>query len=217
MGACTGSSIGYSEQIGRDEMCRIGQILFERGLAAGAAGNMSCALDNGNFLVTPTGSSMGALDSATLSLVNSEGQLISGKKPTKEVKFHLAVMRNNPEIKAIVHLHSTYATAYACLEGMNNTDALKPMTPYTVMRLGQVQITPYRKPGSELIASDLAAVAAGHKAFLLANHGLVTGGKDLEEAMNNACELEESCKLFFITRGCDVRYLTADEIAELQH
>ena len=124
-------------------------------------------------------------------------------------------MQNNPEIKAIIHLHSTYATAYACLDGLDPHDAIKPITPYVVMRLGKVQVTPYRKPGSPLIAEDLAKVAAGNKAFLLSNHGMVVGGKTLEDALNNAQELEETCKLYFITRGAPVRHLTADEIAEL--
>lgn len=204
-----------TEQELRNEMCRIGGILFERGLAAGSAGNMSVLLPDGNFLVTPTGSSLGHLEPENLSKVRANSELLSGPKPTKEAKFHIAVMQNNDAIKAIIHLHSTYSTAYACLDNLNWENAIRPMTPYLVMKLGQVVITPYRKPGSPLIAGDLAKVAAGHKAFLLANHGMVVGGKTLEDALNNAQELEESCKLYFLTSGKSVRYLTEEEIKEL--
>ncbi len=203
------------EASAREHMCSIGKALLAQGLVAGAAGNMSCLLPDGTFLVTPTGSSLGSLDATNLSKVSADNELLSGAKPTKESRFHIAVMQNNPEIKAIIHLHSTYATAYACLDGLDPHDAIKPITPYVVMRLGKVQVTPYRKPGSPLIAEDLAKVAAGNKAFLLSNHGMVVGGKTLEDALNNAQELEETCKLYFITRGAPVRHLTAEEIAEL--
>ena len=199
----------------RNDLCFAGKVLFDRGLTNGAAGNMSIALPDGNFIVTPTGSALGNLDPVSLSKIDAQGNLLSGDKPTKEVPFHLALYRVNPQIKAIIHLHSSYSTAYACLDNLDPTDALRPMTPYLVMRLGKVLLTPYRKPGSKLIADDIEAVGAGHKAFLLANHGMVVGGKDMNDALNNTQELEESCKLYFLTKGSKVRYLSADEIAEL--
>ena len=141
--------------------------------------------------------------------------MLSGKKPTKEVPFHIALYKVNPSVKAIIHLHSSYSTAYACLDGLDPMNAIKPMTPYLVMRLGKVIMTPYRKPGSTLIADDISKVGAGNKAFLLANHGMVVGGKDMNDALNNAQELEESCKLYFLTKGSNIRYLTDADIKEL--
>ena len=141
--------------------------------------------------------------------------MLSGKKPTKEVPFHIALYKVNPSVKAIIHLHSSYSTAYACLDGLDPMNAIKPMTPYLVMRLGKVIVTPYRKPGSALIADDISKVGAGNKAFLLANHGMVVGGKDMNDALNNAQELEESCKLYFLTKGSNIRYLTDADIKEL--
>ena len=199
----------------REDLVRVGHILFERGLTNGSAGNMSVALEDGSFIATPTGSSLGQLDAEELSKVDTEGTLLSGKKPTKEVLFHLALYKANPEVKAIIHLHSTYSTAYACLAGLDPANAIRPMTPYIVMRLGKVLLLPYHKPGSIEIANDLSKVAAGHKAFLLANHGMIVGGKSMTDALNNAEELEESCKLFFLTKGLDVNYLTEAEIDEL--
>ncbi len=199
----------------RNDLVRVGHILFERGLTNGSAGNMSVALEDGTFLATPTGASLGQLNGEELSKIDASGLLIAGKKPTKEVPFHLALYKANPEVKAIIHLHSTYSTAYACLANLDPTNAIRPMTPYIVMRLGKVLLLPYHKPGSIEIANDLSKVAAGHKAFLLANHGMIVGGKSITDALNNAEELEESCKLFFLTKGLDVNYLTPTEIDEL--
>lgn len=199
----------------RNDLVRVGHILFERGLTNGSAGNMSVALDDGTFIATPTGSSLGQLNAEELSKVDANGLLITGAKPTKEVPFHLALYQANPEVKAIIHLHSTYSTAYACLAGLDPTNAICPMTPYIVMRLGKVILLPYHKPGSVEIANDLSKVAAGHKAFLLANHGMIVGGKSMTDALNNAEELEESCKLYFLTKGLNVKHLTKDEIDEL--
>ena len=199
----------------REEMVQAGRLLLERGLTNGAAGNMSIALGDGTFIVTPTGSSLGHLRAEELSRIDAGGALLSGHKPTKEVPFHIALYEVNPTVKAIVHLHSSFATAYACLDGLDATNAIRPMTPYCVMRLGEIALLPYRKPGSVLIAKDLRKVGANHKAFLLANHGLIVGGKDMTDAVNNAFELEESCKLYFLTSGLSVRYLTEDDIAEL--
>ena len=199
----------------REDLARAGRILFERGLTNGAAGNMSVALPDGNFIVTPTGCSLGHLNIDELSKVDANGTLLSGKKPTKEVPFHIALYKVNPSVKAIIHLHSSYSTAYACLDGLDPMKAIKPMTPYLVMRLGKVIMTPYRKPGSTLIADDISKVGAGNKAFLLANHGMVVGGKDMNDALNNAQELEESCKLYFLTKGSNIRYLTDADIKEL--
>lgn len=199
----------------RNDLVRVGHILFERGLTNGSAGNMSVALDDGTFIATPTGSSLGQLNIEDLSKIDAKGLLISGAKPTKEVPFHLALYQANPEVKAIIHLHSTYSTAYACLAGLDPANAICPMTPYIVMRLGKVILLPYHKPGSVEIANDLSKVAAGHKAFLLANHGMIVGGKSMTDALNNAEELEESCKLYFLTKGLNVKHLTKDEIDEL--
>lgn len=194
-----------------------GKTLYERGYASGAAGNMSQLLPDGTVVATPTGSCLGQLVKDELSIVDMEGNLLSGKKATKEVKFHLAIYQNNPEVKSVVHLHCCYCTAYACLKDLDPQNAIRPVTPYVVMRMGTVPLIPYYKPGSIHLAEDIAKVAAGHKAFLMANHGMITCGKSLTEAVNNAEELEAACQTFFLLQGVKdrIHYLSADEIAEL--
>ncbi len=200
------------------EFVATGKTLYDRGYATGSAGNMSAVLPDGTVVATPTGSCLGRLDPNNLSIVDREGNLLSGPKATKEVLFHLAIYRKNPEQQAVVHLHCSYCTAYACLKDLNPQSVLQPITPYVVMRMGDVPLIPYYKPGSIHLAEDIEAVAAGHNAFLMANHGMITCGRTLNEAMCNAEELEASCKLYFLLRGEQerIRYLSEAEIQELR-
>lgn len=201
-----------------NEFVEVGRILYERGYATGSAGNMSAVLPDGTVVCTPTGSCLGRLDPKNLSIVDMEGNLLSGPKATKEVLFHLAIYRNNPDQKAVVHLHCCYCTAYACLKDLDPVSVLRPVTPYVVMRMGDVPLIPYYKPGSIHLAEDIGAVAAGHNAFLMANHGMITCGRTLNEAMCNAEELEASCKLYFLLKGEEsrIRYLNDEQIQELR-
>ncbi|WP_300002235.1 3-oxo-tetronate 4-phosphate decarboxylase [uncultured Cedecea sp.] len=204
-----------SELQARLDMVKLGASFFQRGYATGSAGNLSLLLEDGNLLATPTGSCLGELSVDTLSKVTMSGEWLSGDKPSKEVSFHRAIYQNDPECKAIVHLHSTYLTALSCLEGLNTEDAIRPFTPYVVMRVGKVPVVPYYRPGDARLGEDLGKLASSYKAFLLANHGPVVTGKNLRAAADNMEELEETAKLIFILGERKIRYLTESEIAEL--
>ncbi|XAW87784.1 aldolase [Vibrio sp. CDRSL-10 TSBA] len=205
-----------TEQQLREQMVRLARSMFERGYATGGAGNLSLKLPDGNFLATPTGSSFGRLVAEELSVVDIEGNLISGKRASKEVAFHLAIYRNNPNCNAIVHLHSTYLTALSCLDNLDSDNAIRPFTPYYVMRIGQLPVIPYLRPGEPRIAEELAKRAADYRAFLLANHGPVVTGSDLEDAVDNAEELEETARLMFLLDKHPIRYLTDAEVEDLK-
>ncbi|EHK90897.1 aldolase [Aggregatibacter actinomycetemcomitans] len=198
-------------------MVQLGHSFYERGYTVGGAGNLSTRLDENRILVTPTGSSLGRLEEARLSILDMEGNLLEGDKPSKESVFHLAMYHKNPECKAIVHLHSTYLTALSCLENLDPQNAIKAFTPYYVMRVGSLPVIPYYRPGSPRIAEELEARALSGKAFLLANHGVVVTGKDLLDAADNTEELEEAAKLFFLLQGQPIRYLNDDEVNELKN
>ncbi|MBN6064657.1 aldolase [Aggregatibacter actinomycetemcomitans] len=198
-------------------MVRLGHSFYERGYTVGGAGNLSTRLDGNRILVTPTGFSLGRLEEARLSILDMEGNLLEGDKPSKESVFHLAMYHKNPECKAIVHLHSTYLTALSCLENLDPQNAIKAFTPYYVMRVGSLPVIPYYRPGSPRIAEELEARALSGKAFLLANHGVVVTGKDLLDAADNTEELEEAAKLFFLLQGQPIRYLNDDEVNELKN
>lgn len=159
------SDFAKVEQSLREEMTRIASSFFQRGYATGSAGNLSLLLPDGNLLATPTGSCTGNLDPQRLSKVTADGEWLSGDKPSKEVLFHLALYRNNPRCKAVVHLHSTWSTALSCQEGLDSNNVIRPFTPYVVMRMGNVPLVPYYRPGDKRIAQDLAELAADNQAF----------------------------------------------------
>ncbi|MCZ4311297.1 aldolase [Vibrio atlanticus] len=199
----------------REEFVAFCHSLFVRGYATGGAGNVSLRLPSGHILTTPTGSSLGRLHMDRLSVVSMDGEHLSGDRPSKEAEFHLALYREKPECGAIVHLHCTALTAISCMEDLDYSNALKACTPYYIMRVGQLPVVPYYKPGDARIARDLARLASNNNAFLLANHGPVICGKDIADAVDNAEELEESAKLAMMLKGHQVRYLTAEEQQEL--
>lgn len=136
-----------NEQQAREDMVKLGASFFQRGYATGSAGNLSLKLADGTLLATPTGSCLGELNAERLSKVSLEGEWISGDKPSKEISFHRAIYLNNSECEAVVHLHCLYLTALSCLRGLDCRNAIKPFTPYVVMRVGDVPVVPYYRPG----------------------------------------------------------------------
>lgn len=209
--------LAKEEQFARDEIVRIGKSFFERGYATGSAGNLSILLsDNRTVIATPTGSCLGTLESEKLSKVTIDGEWLSGDKPSKEVIFHRAIYQENLGHRAIVHLHCTYLTALSCLENLDPKNAIKPFTPYVVMRVGEIPVVPYYRPGDSMLAHDLGRLAPEYKAFLLANHGPVVTGETLQIAADNLEEMEDAAKLYFILQGSQIRYLTDAQINELK-
>lgn len=205
-----------TEQQAREEVVRLGASFFQRGYATGSAGNLSMRLEDGTLLATPTGSCLGELVADRLSKVTPEGEWIGGDKPSKEISFHRAIYLNNPQAGAIVHLHCLYLTALSCLEGLDTQNCIRPFTPYVVMRVGDVPVVPYYRPGDARLGEDLAKLAPHYKAFLLANHGPVVVGKTLREAADNTEELEETARLIFTLGDRPIRYLNDAEVAELR-
>ncbi|MFU2078042.1 aldolase [Avibacterium endocarditidis] len=199
------------------EMVNLARSFYERGYSVGGAGNLSVRLDENRILVTPTGSSLGRLVAEKLSVVDMQGNWVAGDKPSKEYVFHLALYQHNPQCNAVVHLHSTYLTALSCLEGLNLDNAMRAFTPYYVMRVGQLPVIPYYRPGDVNIARELGERALSGKAFLLANHGVVVTGTSLVDAVDNTEELEETAKLFFILKEQNIRYLTDAEVKDLEN
>jgi len=200
----------------RAEIVRLSRSLFDRGFSVGSAGNISVALDDG-FLMTPTNSSLGALRADALTKLDKNWVHVDGDRPSKEVFLHRAFYETRPQAKAVVHLHSTYATALSCLEDVNPQDAVAPITPYVVMRVGTVRIVPYVHPG-DVAAGDLIRELGGaHAAVLLQNHGPVVSGKDLHSAVFAAEELEETAKLLVLLQGAKVRRLSEVDVQELRN
>ncbi|MEO8345428.1 MAG: 3-oxo-tetronate 4-phosphate decarboxylase [Betaproteobacteria bacterium] len=203
-----------SEKESRDAICALGRSLFERGLTHGSTGNLSVRTDGG-FLMTPTGSSLGALDPERLSVLNRNGEHVSGDAPTKEMQLHLAMYRERPRDDAVVHLHSTHSVAVSVLADVDPEDVLPPLTPYYAMRIGRLPLLPYFPPGDAQLAAIVGAAAARHHAVLLSNHGPVVSGVSLAAAGDAIEELEATARLWLLLRHERVRPLTPEESAEI--
>jgi ribulose-5-phosphate 4-epimerase/fuculose-1-phosphate aldolase len=121
-----------------------------------------------------------------------------------------------PDDHAVVHLHSTYAAALSCRTDLPPEDVLPPLTPYVIMRVGRVALVPYSRPGDTSAAGAIRQLAAGHRAVLLANHGPVVAGRDLETAVSAAEELEETARLFFLLEGRPHRPLSREQIEDVE-
>ncbi|HBC6302233.1 TPA: aldolase [Escherichia coli] len=200
----------------REQMVTLASSMFMRGYSSGGAGNLSTRLPDGGFLVTPTNSSFGSLDPATLSKLDAQGEWVSGDKPSKESLMHLAFYRQRADIGGIVHLHSPYLTALSCLPNLNTQDCLPPVTPYFIMRTGQLPLIPYMRPGHPGLADEVARLASEHNAMLLANHGPIIGGASLSEATFNAEELEDTARVWFTIRPYGMNTLTDEQVTELK-
>ncbi|RJF81177.1 aldolase [Azospirillum cavernae] len=199
----------------REDMCRYGRSLFERGLTPGSSGNISIRLDDGGWLVTPTNASMGFLDPARLARLDRNGRLLSGDPPTKEIPLHSALYDTRSSTQAIVHLHSTHAVAVTMLPEIDPRVVLPPMTPYGLMRAGQTALIPYYRPGDPAVADAIRGLAGRYSSVLLANHGPVVAATTLEGAVFATEELEETAKLYLLLRGMNPRCLTPAQVADL--
>lgn len=199
----------------REDITRFAKSIFDRGLTCGSSGNISTRLSDGTLLVTPTGSSMGFLDPAQISHLSSDGQLLSGDKPTKEISLHTAFYDTRAQTGAVVHLHPTHSVALSMLPDIDPENVLPPLTPYTIMRLGKVKLLPFFLPGDPDMGKAVRGLAGKRSAVLLANHGPVVAGQSLDATVYAMEELEETAKLAILTRSLDVIGLSDTQVSQV--
>ncbi|MBU8544967.1 MULTISPECIES: 3-oxo-tetronate 4-phosphate decarboxylase [Roseomonadaceae] len=205
-----------SEDAARAQLAELAKSLFDRGYSVGTAGNISVRLADG-YLMTPTNSCLGRLDPARISKLGPDWAHLSGDKPSKEVFLHRAMLTARPEAGAVVHLHSTHATAISCLAPEGGDAEIPPLTPYFVMRIGRrLPCVAYYRPGDSAMEPAVHQAALLAKALLLANHGPVVSGASLADAVHAAEELEEAARLALLLRGVPgVRALNAVQVDDL--
>lgn len=196
----------------REQICLLAKSLFERGLTHGSTGNISARTADGGFLVSPTGISFGRLDPARLSRFDKDGQLLDGDPPTKEMPLHTAFYDTRSTAGAVVHLHSCHSVALSMLPGADVDNFLPPLTPYGIMKLGKVTLLPFFLPGDPAMGAAVRGLAGKRSAVMLANHGPVVAGKDVEAACNAIEELEDTARLALMTRGMSPQALTDAQV-----
>ena len=145
----------------RTEICRVGRSLFERGYLHATAGNISVRLAEGaGYLITPTDACLGALDPDRLAHVAEDGTQLSGDRASKTLALHRRIYAAAPEAGCVIHSHSTPLVALTLAGVWTSAAILPPITPYFVMKVGQVPLLPYHRPGDPAVAELVAAAIA---------------------------------------------------------
>lgn len=197
----------------RNDIVEVGKRLYQKGFVASNDGNISIRLDNNSILITPTGVSKGYMTEEDLIIVDMHGNVISGcRKPTSELKMHLAVYRQRSDIFGICHAHPPIATAFAVAHLVSDRISLPEM----VFALGKISLTDYATPTTDEVPESISKVIHNSEAILLANHGALTLGSDVMDAYYKMETLEHFSKITFFTRllGGE-KYLTDEQVKSL--
>lgn len=197
----------------REQMCEIGRRVYAKGFAAANDGNISFRLSEDRVLCTPTRVSKGYMKPDDLCVVDLEGRQIAGKrKRSSEILLHLNVMKHRPDVRACVHCHPPHATAFA----VAHEPIPKCVMPEFEVFLGEVAITPYETPGTQTFADTVLPYALDTDTILLANHGSLTYGSDLEDAYFKTEIIDAYCRILILARQLGrVQYYSDDKAAEL--
>jgi 3-dehydro-4-phosphotetronate decarboxylase len=196
-----------------NSLIRTAHLLAKMGLGTSTSGNLSVRSGNKIFF-TATGVSMAKTAKKNLAAADLSGKPLNCIPPTKEAGFHLAILRQRPEVNAIIHVHPAHAIAVSMLLEPGKEAFVPSATPQFVMRAGRVPVMPYFPPGDVRIADAAKEVCAG-KGFLMQNHGATVFAGDFEKALHILEELEENCRILLLTsnRG---RVLIETEIGNLE-
>lgn len=197
----------------REWMCEIGRRLYQRGFAAANDGNLTIRLNDREVLCTPTLVSKGFMKPADMCVVDYEGKQLRGvKRRTSEVLLHLAVYKARPDVGAVVHCHPPHATAFA----VAHEPIPKCVLPEVEVFLGEVPIAVYETPGTQKFAETILPFVRDCNTIILANHGTVTFGKDLEQAYFNSEIIDAYCRILILARQLGkVNYFSDKHAREL--
>jgi L-fuculose-phosphate aldolase len=183
--------------ISRKEIIRVCRKLDALGFVPATDGNVSVRLDDKRILITPSMLRKGDIRESQLLVTDMAGRVLAGKgKPSSEIKMHLYVYKMRPDVMAIVHAHPPFATAFAAA----GLDLKAPLLPEVVLTVGPVPLASYATPSTEEVPRSIAKLIRKHQALLLANHGVLALGKDLDEALQRMERVEHLAKISFWAR-----------------
>ncbi len=191
----------------REEICRVGRSLFERGYVHATAGNISVRLDDG-FLITPTDACLGTLDPARLARLDVDGVQIGGDRASKTLALHRRIYGAAPEARCVIHTHSTHLVALTLQGVWSADDIVPPITPYFVMKVGHVPLIAYHRPGDPQVGervaqriSEMAARGTPIRAVMLDRLGPNVWHRTPAETSAVLEELEETARLWLQCRS----------------
>ena len=209
--ASTGSMM--SEWKLRELMCEIGRRVYAKGFAAANDGNITYRLSDDRVLCTPTRVSKGFMKPDDLCIVDMDGKQVSGnRKRSSEILLHLAILKERPEIRSCVHCHPPHATAFA----VAHEPIPKCILPEFEVFLGEVAIAKYETPGTQAFAETVLPYVKDTETILLANHGTITYGVDLEDAYFKTEIIDAYCRILLLAKQLGtVNYYSDAKAAEL--
>ncbi len=181
----------------KDEIINACRRLDSLGYVPATDGNVSARVGRDRLLITPSMVSKGAVKPGQLLLVDGHGRVVSGAgKPSSEMKMHLEVYRLRPEVSAVVHAHPPAATAFAaCRKALD-----RPILPEAVVMLGPVPLARYATPSTDEVPRSIAPLISKSNAVLLANHGALALGRDLQEALERMERVEHLARVMILTK-----------------
>jgi L-fuculose-phosphate aldolase len=197
----------------KEQICEIGRRVYAKGFAAANDGNISIRLNDREVLCTPTMMSKGFLKPEDLCKVDYEGKQLAGtRKRSSEILLHLSVYKNRPDVQAVVHCHPPHATAFA-VAGMPVPNCVLPEVE---VFLGEVPTAVYETPGTQKFADTIVPLLKSSNTIILANHGTVTFGPDVEKAYWNSEIIDAYCKILILAKQLgQVNYFTPGQTKEL--
>jgi L-fuculose-phosphate aldolase len=197
----------------REQMCEIGRRVYAKGFAAANDGNISYRLSEDRVLCTPTRVSKGYMKPDDLCIVDMDGKQVSGqRKRSSEILLHLSVMKVRADVKSVVHCHPPHATAFA----VAHEPIPKCVLPEFEVFLGEVAIAKYETPGTQAFADTVLPYVKDTETILLANHGTLTYGNDLEDAYFKTEIIDAYCRILLLTKQLGrVNYYSDAKAAEL--
>jgi L-fuculose-phosphate aldolase len=204
---------GTTERELRETICEIGRMLYDRGFVAAGDGNISARLADGTLLATPTMVCKGRMTPEMIVRTDPEGRALAGQgRPSSELAMHLEIYRLREDVRGVVHAHPPVATGFA-VAGLALDRALLSEV---VLTLGCIPLTAYGTPSTNELVESLTPYIPAHDALLLANHGAVAYGPDMEAALSNMETLEHFAKISLVAHVLGgARQLPADAVAKL--
>lgn len=191
----------------QDRLIALGKEVYERHLVNGAAGNLSIRDEDGNVYITARGSRLGFLKPEDIVRIDAQGNRFGEKEPTSEYLLHTLCYENHPDIRAVVHTHSAYATGVAVIR----EDIPPIVDEMTILIGGGIKVSEYGAPGSEDLAQKAQAALEDRKVALLANHGAIITATDEAEAIKLAELCEHVSQVYLISRSAGTIHTISDE------
>ena len=201
----------------RQEMVRIGRLMWERGYVAATDGNLSARLGGDRLLVTASGYSKGFLSADELLVIDLEGEPVAsyrgrGERPSSEILMHLEVYRQRPDVGAVVHAHPPVATAFS----IAGVSLARCVLPEVVITLGSIPTAEYATPGTAEVPLSIREAIKDHDALILAHHGSLTVAKTLWEAYLRLEKVEHTAQITLVAQQLgQVHTLSAEAVALL--